>query len=252
MPRFIVQRSISLVFTLFAISIAVFLMVRLLPGNIIDVLFAGDVTATPEIKHQAEVQLGLTGSYPEQYWRWISNLFQGDLGHSLYTSQPIAETLRQSLPITIELVFLGLLIAVVVGLPLGVISAVRRDSAHDYSARVTGLIGVSIPELLARDAAADLHVPGLPLGAAAPVRPVLRGPVQEPPGVHPARDRDLGLHPGDRDADGARDDARGAEPRLRPHGAGEGRAAPDGDPEACAAERADPGRHRRRVRGRAC
>ena len=69
----------------------------------------------------------------------------------------------------------------------------------------------------------------LPLGAAARVRPVLRGPGQEPAGVHPAGDRDLGLHARDRDADGARDDARGAEPRLRAHGARQGRAAPDGD-----------------------
>src|SRR3954451_1775787 len=72
-------------------------------------------------------------------------MFQGDLGHSLYTSQPISATLRTALPITIELVFLGLLIAVCVGLPLGVISAVKRDSVHDYSARVTGLVGISIP-----------------------------------------------------------------------------------------------------------
>jgi peptide/nickel transport system permease protein len=145
MQRFVVQRVASLVFTLFAISVAIFLMVRLLPGDIIDLMFAGDLSATPEIKDRAREQLGLSGSYPEQYWRWVSNMFRGDFGHSLYTSQPIWETLRQALPITIELVFLGLLIAVVIGVPLGVISAVRRDSAHDYTARVTGLVGISIP-----------------------------------------------------------------------------------------------------------
>jgi peptide/nickel transport system permease protein len=145
MPRFIAQRAASLVFTLFAISVAIFLLVRLLPGNIIDLMFAGDLTATPEIKQRAKEQLGLNGSYPEQYWRWLSGIFHGDFGHSLYTSQPIAQTLRDSLPITIELVFLGLLLAVAIGVPLGVISAVRRDSAHDYTARVTGLIGISIP-----------------------------------------------------------------------------------------------------------
>jgi peptide/nickel transport system permease protein len=145
MHQFIVRRTASLIFTLIAISIAIFLMVRLLPGDIIDVMFAGDLTATPEIKDRAREQVGLDGSYPEQYWRWISNLFQGDLGRSLATSQPIGETLKTALPVTIELVFLGLLIAVVVGVPLGVISAVRRDSAHDYASRVTGLVGISVP-----------------------------------------------------------------------------------------------------------
>src|SRR3954454_7223643 len=122
MQRFIAQRTASLVFTLFAISIAIFLMVRLLPGNIIDLMFAGDLTATPEIKERAKEQLGLNGSYPEQYWRWVKGVFQGDFGHSLYTSQPIGQTIADALPVTIELVFLGLLIAVVIGVPLGVIS----------------------------------------------------------------------------------------------------------------------------------
>ena len=129
MPRFIAQRAASLVFTLIAISFAIFMLVRLLPGNVIDLMLGADAGASPELRQRAKEQLGLTGSYPEQYWHWISHMFQGDLGRSLYTSQPISETLRTALPITIELVFLGLLIAVVVGLPLGVISAVRRDSA---------------------------------------------------------------------------------------------------------------------------
>ena len=112
MQRFIAQRAASLVFTLIAISIAIFMLVRLLPGNVIDLMLGGDANATPELRQRAKEQLGLTGSYPEQYWRWISHMFQGDLGRSLYTSQPISETLRTALPITIELVFLGLLIAV--------------------------------------------------------------------------------------------------------------------------------------------
>src|SRR4051812_32532344 len=145
MQRFIAQRAASLVFTLVAISIAIFMLVRLLPGNVIELMLGADTSATPELRERAKEQLGLNGSYPEQYWRWISHMFQGDLGHSLYTSQPISDTLRTALPITIELVFLGLLIAVCVGLPLGVISAVRRESASDYGARVTGLVGISIP-----------------------------------------------------------------------------------------------------------
>jgi len=142
---YILRRVAFAIPTLFIVSVGIFLMVRLLPGDIIDILFGGDLSASEEVKAKAREQLGLNGSYPEQYWRWISHMFQGDLGRSLITSQPITETLRTALPITIELVFLGLLIAVAVGLPLGVISAVKRDSVHDYGARVTGLVGISIP-----------------------------------------------------------------------------------------------------------
>ncbi|MBA3475486.1 MAG: ABC transporter permease [Actinobacteria bacterium] len=120
-------------------------MVRLLPGDVIDILFGGDVTADEEVKQRAREQLGLTGSYPSQYWRWISRMFQGDFGDSLRNTEPVSAIMRDALPITLELVFLGLGIAVVVGLPLGVISATRRDGARDYAARVGGLVGVSIP-----------------------------------------------------------------------------------------------------------
>lgn len=131
--------------TLFAVSIAIFLMVRLLPGNIIDIMFGGDAQATPEQKEAAARQLGLDGSYPHQYWEWVSGMFQGDFGTSLLSQRPISEIFADALPITIELIVLGLLIATVIGVPLGVISAVRRDSVSDYASRVGGLIGISIP-----------------------------------------------------------------------------------------------------------
>ena len=145
MGGYILKRALFMIPTLTGISIGIFLMVRLLPGDIIDVLLGGDLSASPEVKERAREQLGLNGSYPEQYWRWISGILHGDFGFSYRNTQPVSEILLNALPITLELVFLGLLIAVVVGLPLGVISAVKRDSKHDYVARVGGLVGVSIP-----------------------------------------------------------------------------------------------------------
>jgi len=142
---YIAKRALLLIPTLFGVSVAIFAMVRLLPGDVIDILFGGDVTADEEVKQRAREQLGLTGSYPSQYWRWISRIFQGDFGDSLRNTEPVSAIMRDALPITLELVFLGLAIAVVVGLPLGVISATRRDGARDYAARIGGLIGVSIP-----------------------------------------------------------------------------------------------------------
>ncbi len=131
--------------TMIGISIVIFLMVRLLPGDIVSVLAGADIGSDPELIQQAREQLGLNGSYPEQYWRWISGVLQGDLGDSLRNTEPVSSVLLDAIPITAELVFLGLLIATVIGIPLGVLSAVKRDSKHDFAARVGGLIGVSIP-----------------------------------------------------------------------------------------------------------
>ena len=131
--------------TIVAVSVAIFLMVRLLPGNIVDIMFGGDATASPEARAAAAKQLGLNGSYPSQYWRWVKGIFHGDLGNSLLNNRPVLDILKSALPITVELIVLGLLIAVIVGVPLGVLSAVRRNKSSDYAARLGGLLGLSIP-----------------------------------------------------------------------------------------------------------
>jgi peptide/nickel transport system permease protein len=143
--RFLAQRLASMIATLVAVSIAIFLMVRLLPGNIIDIMFGGDATASPEAKAAAAKQLGIDGPYISQYWHWVTGIFQGNLGNSYLSQRPIADIFASALPITIELIVFGLLIAIVIGVPLGVISAVRRNSASDYVSRVGGLAGISIP-----------------------------------------------------------------------------------------------------------
>jgi peptide/nickel transport system permease protein len=142
---YVLKRIFVAIPTLIGISIIIFLMVRLLPGDYISISLGADQSASPEQIHKAREQLGLTGSYPEQYWRWISDFVQGDFGFSFRNTEPVSDVLTHAVPITLELVILGLLIAVVIGLPLGILSAVKRDSTHDYLARVGGLIGVSIP-----------------------------------------------------------------------------------------------------------
>ncbi len=145
MGGYILKRIAFAIPTLLGVTIGIFFMVRLLPGDIIDILFGGDLTASEEVKEQAREQLGLNGSYLEQYWRWISGSVQGDFGFSLRNTEPVSNIVVDALPVTLELLVLGLVIALFVGVPLGVISAVRRDSASDYSARIGGLVGLSIP-----------------------------------------------------------------------------------------------------------
>src|SRR6187431_1322518 len=145
MLGFVGRRFLLMIPTIVGISIIIFLMVRLMPGDIVDVLLGGDAVATQEQKDQVREQLGLTGSYPEQYWSWASGVLTGDFGESYRNTEPVADVLSRAVPITLELMILALLIATLIGVPLGVISAVRRDSVSDYAARVGGLIGVSIP-----------------------------------------------------------------------------------------------------------
>jgi peptide/nickel transport system permease protein len=142
---YILRRLAFAIPTLILVSIGIFLMVRLLPGDIIDILFGGDQTASEEVKQQAREQLGLNGSYAEQYWRWISGVLQGDFGFSLRNAEPVSNIVFDALTVTLELVLIALLIATIVGVPLGVLSAVRRDTGWDVGARVGGLIGLSVP-----------------------------------------------------------------------------------------------------------
>jgi peptide/nickel transport system permease protein len=145
MREFLVRRLLLLIPTLIGMSLIVFLMVRLLPGDIVDIFTAGDTTITDAQRHEIKEQLGLTGPLHLQYWDWASSAVRGDFGISYRNTTPVSETLLDAIPITLELVFLGLFIAVVIGVPLGVVSAVRRDKGSDYVSRVAGLIGVSIP-----------------------------------------------------------------------------------------------------------
>jgi peptide/nickel transport system permease protein len=142
---YILRRIAFAIPTLFLVSIGIFLMVRLLPGDIIDILFGGDQTASEEVKQQAREQLGLNGSYAEQYWNWISGVMQGDFGFSLRNSEPVSNIVFDALTVTLELVILALLIATLIGVPLGVLSAVKRDTGWDVGARIGGLVGLSVP-----------------------------------------------------------------------------------------------------------
>jgi peptide/nickel transport system permease protein len=134
-----------LVPTLFGMSIVIFLMLRLLPGDIVDIIAGSDAQADSTSRAKLRDAMGLSDPLPTQYGKWIWNLLQGDPGKSMRSGKPVSELLWKALPITIELAVLSVIIAAVVAIPLGVISAVKRDSGLDYSSRVIGLVGLSLP-----------------------------------------------------------------------------------------------------------
>jgi len=143
--KYIARRLLLLVPTLIGMSLFIFLMLRLLPGDVVDLMTAGQEQATDDAKRKLREAFGLADPLPVQYIKWIVGLLRGDPGKSLRSGQPIAEALGQALPVTFELTVLAVIIATIVAIPLGVLSASRRDSGADFAGRIAGLIGLSIP-----------------------------------------------------------------------------------------------------------
>jgi peptide/nickel transport system permease protein len=120
-------------------------MLRLLPGDVVDLLTGGDIPATAETKVRLRQAFGLDQPIPVQYVTWVSNLLHGDFGTSFRTGEPVVAILARSLPITLELTLLAVLVATACAVPLGVTSAARKESGVDYISRLAGLIGLSVP-----------------------------------------------------------------------------------------------------------
>lgn len=145
MSTYLVKRSLLMLLTLFGMSVVIFVLLRLVPGNIADILFDSAGFVDPAEKAAIERDLGLDLPWVQQYWHWISGLFTGDLGMSYATETPVWEELAPRLPITAKLAIMSLFFAVAFGVPLGVISAVNQNKTIDYVVRVISLSGLSLP-----------------------------------------------------------------------------------------------------------
>jgi peptide/nickel transport system permease protein len=142
---YIVQRLGIGVITLFGMSIVIFALLRIAPGNIVDILFSTGGYVNPSERQAIERELGLDKSMVAQYLEWIRQLFAGDLGKSYRYDLPAWEIIKPLVPVTMELAALSIAIAVLLGVPTGVISAVRQDTTLDYVLRVLSLAGLSMP-----------------------------------------------------------------------------------------------------------
>ncbi len=145
MARYALRRLLFLVPTLVGMSILIFTMVRLLPGDVVDAMFTGDSGATASSKQAVRKALGLADPLPVQYLKFVGGVVTGSLGQSLTSGEPVAMIMTRAIPITVELAVLAAVTATVVGIPLGVVSAVRPNTSLDFAARVGGLIGLSVP-----------------------------------------------------------------------------------------------------------
>ena len=145
MFAYIVRRLVLMLVTLFGISIVIFVLLRIVPGNIVDILFAAAGYVDPADKANLERELGLDQSIIAQYLHWIGGLLHGDLGYSYVSEKPALDEILPRIPITARLAGLALMFSASIGIPLGVISAVKQGRRLYYVLRVVSLSGLSLP-----------------------------------------------------------------------------------------------------------
>lgn len=145
MHVYLLQRLVTAFLTLFGMSAVIFVLLRLAPGNIVDILFATAGFVNPAAKQEIARELGLDQPIPVQYGRWLKDIARGELGKSYRYDIPAWQVIKPRIPISVELAILALLIAVSLGVPVGVLSAIRQDTVTDYLLRTLSLAGLSMP-----------------------------------------------------------------------------------------------------------
>lgn len=143
MKNYILQRLLLGIPVIVGVSVIVFSLVQLLPGDIAAMTLGQG--ATEERLVALREELGLNRSIPAQYADWAGSAITGDLGHSLRTKEPVTSAISDRLPVTFELAVLSSLIGILMAVPLAIISAVKQDSLVDYFVRFMSILGLSIP-----------------------------------------------------------------------------------------------------------
>src|SRR3979409_2318593 len=145
MVRYALQRLLLVIPTLLGMTLLIFILVRLLPGDVVIAMSRGDLGASDAAHERVRQALGLSDPLPVQYVRFAAGLVSGNMGTSFLSGQPVAEILGRAIPITVELALIAATFAILVGVPLGIVSAVRHNTRVDFVARIGGLIGLSLP-----------------------------------------------------------------------------------------------------------
>ena len=143
MLSYLLRRALTLLLVLFGLSILIFIIARIVPGDPARIALGPLATAT-QVEELRE-EMGLNASFPVQLWSYLSGLVQGDLGKSLLTSRPVMDDIRGALPATFELVLVTIILQIFISIPLGVMAAIYRNTWVDNLLRVISLIGVVTP-----------------------------------------------------------------------------------------------------------
>ena len=143
MLRFLLQRLATIIPTLLFVSMLIFGLQQLLPGDPAQVL-AGE-EQDPTVVAYLRAKLQLDEPLPVRYLYWLNGVLHGDLGESLRIQKPVRELIAEKLPVTAELALLAMIIALTIGVSMGILSAVKKDTAWDYAANLVALWGLSTP-----------------------------------------------------------------------------------------------------------
>ena len=147
MAKYIVRRLLHLLPILFVVSVVVFAMLLTLPGDPTLTLLGPQASQAQRLALRHA--MGFDQPIPIQYLRWLTNFLSGDFGRSLRTQEPVSEMLLSRIPVTLELTILSMTLSVVIGVPLGIISALRRGKFTDQIIRVVGMAGIALPHFWA-------------------------------------------------------------------------------------------------------
>jgi peptide/nickel transport system permease protein len=143
MLNYFLKRLAALLPTVFFVTVIIFALQQLLPGDAAQILAGED--QDPQVIAYLQKKMHLDEPLPVRYAYWIGGVFQGDLGESLRIQQPVLELIQEKLPVTLQLASMAMLIALCIGIPAGIVSAVGKDSAWDYLANILALWGLSTP-----------------------------------------------------------------------------------------------------------
>ena len=145
MSRYLAVRLYSMGLTLVGLTVLVFLMLRLVPGTVVEQMIGADAVVSQAMVDQLKAFFGLDQPWYVQYVKWVGRLSHGDLGTSWRTGKPVILLILERLPVTLELTTLSVGFALALGMPAGILSAIRRDRAIDQVTRVGTLLGLSVP-----------------------------------------------------------------------------------------------------------
>lgn len=145
MRQYILRRVLMLFPVLLGVSFMVFVLLRLLPGDVVTIMMGETGNLSPEQADSLRTELGLNKPFVVQYAEWVWGILRGDWGVSAFSRQPVLNEMLRRLPVSAELALLSMIVSLSIAIPVGVIAAVRQDTPIDYVLRVLSVFGLSLP-----------------------------------------------------------------------------------------------------------
>lgn len=165
MLQYTAGRALASVPLLLLVSLLAFSVVRLIPGDAVMLMVAEIGNLSQQQLAQIRAELGVDRPFPQQFLIWLASVAQGDLGRSIWTGRSVGREILRTLPVTAELALLSIAVSLLVAIPIGIVSAVWRNSPFDYAGRLLAMVGLSVPEFALATVALlvlSLHVGWVP------------------------------------------------------------------------------------------